>query len=168
MRVSRSGGDQPHQIAGKMRMSVASQKLGVARPKIAKERPRSRPRCLLDGGVNPDGHSDQQSDEDRHQTQLDGDQQAAADQPSHGSRLQQGLAEITMQQDSSIQRAYCTYTGTSSPSRRSSSARSILPVAVFSILYKRRSTASPGMKRTERNTRMVTRKKSGSATGPAG
>ncbi len=29
---------------------------------------------LLDCRVNPDGHSDQQTDEDRHQTQLDGDQ----------------------------------------------------------------------------------------------
>ena len=38
-RTSRSGGDHAHQIPGKMRMMVASQKLGVASPKMAKERP---------------------------------------------------------------------------------------------------------------------------------
>ena len=38
-RTRRNGGDHPHQIAGNTRMMVASQKLGVASPKMAKERP---------------------------------------------------------------------------------------------------------------------------------
>ncbi len=54
---------------------------------------------LLDGRVNPDGHSDQLTDEDRHQTQLDGDQQPAADQRSNWFRLQQWFAEVAAQQD---------------------------------------------------------------------
>ena len=53
---------------------------------------------LLDCRVNPDGHSDQQTDEDRHQTQFDGGRQPAGDQLTDRFRLQQRFAQIATQE----------------------------------------------------------------------
>ena len=98
--TSVNGGDQAHQMAGKVRINVASQKLGVARPMIG-----DRPADVVGGRiaahrrVDADRQPDQQTDHDRHHPELEGCRQPAQYPLFDRPVAQEGVAQRAAQED---------------------------------------------------------------------